>query len=72
MSHRINGPEKPTRLAAWTRFATGTLLLGGLIVTLMQGYTPPGPAGDVFRNNQLHDINANPLFYTDVESLVPD
>ena len=64
--------EYRPNLAAWARFVVGLLLLLGTILTLMQGYTPPGPAGEVFRNNLLHDIDATPLFYTEVESLVPD
>jgi len=42
------------RLAAW--------------VLLMQGYAPPGPAGEVLRNNLQRRIDATPLFYTGVES----
>jgi hypothetical protein len=43
------------------------LLLGGLVLVLMQGYTPPGAMGEVLRNNLRHDIDATPLFYTEVE-----
>jgi len=58
--------------AAWAKFVTSALLLTGAILTLMQGYTPPGPAGEVLRNNQRNGIDATPLFYTEVESLAPD
>jgi hypothetical protein len=34
----------------------------------MQGYAPPGPAGEVLRNNLQRRIDATPLFYTGVES----
>jgi len=37
----------------------------------MQGYTPPGVAGEVLRNNLRHDIDATPLFYTEVETVDP-
>ena len=61
-----------TRLVAWIQLAVGTLLLTAAALLLMQGYAPPGPAGDVFRNNQQYGIDATPLFYTEVESLMPD
>ena len=64
--------ERGRGLAAWGKFVAGTLLLAGVVLALMQGYTPPGPAGEVFRNNLLHGIDATPLFYTEVESLAPD
>lgn len=53
--------------AAWARLLIGVLLLVGAVFVLSQGYTPPGPAGDVFRNNLRHGIDATPLFYTEVE-----
>jgi hypothetical protein len=59
-------------LAAWVKFVAGILLLTGVILMLMQGRTPPGTAGEVFRNNLRHGIDATPLFYTEVESLTPD
>jgi hypothetical protein len=59
-------------LAAWVKFVAGILLLTGVILMLMQGRTPPGTAGAVFRNNLRHGIDATPLFYTEVELLTPD
>ena len=59
------------RLAAWGRLGAGVLLVFLLVVLLMQGYTPPGPAGDVIRNNLASGIDATPLFYTELESLLP-
>ncbi len=58
--------------AAWAKLAAGTLLLTCVVLLLMQGYTPPGPAGEVFRHNLQNRIDATPLFYTEVESLMPD
>ena len=52
---------------AWSRFLVAVLLLLGVVILLSQGYTPPGPAGEVFRNNLRHGIDATPLFYTEVE-----
>ncbi len=64
--------QEPRRgFAAWAKFITGALLLAGAVLALMQGYTPPGPAGEVFRNNLRRRIDATPLFYTEVESLIP-
>ena len=57
---------------AWAKFVAGALLLASVVLVLMQGHTPPGPAGEVFRHNLRNDIDATPLFYTEVESLVPD
>lgn len=59
-------------LTAWARFLAGVTLLVCAVLVLMQGYTPPGLAGEVFRNNMRNGIDATPLFYTDVESLVPE
>ena len=64
--------ERHGRLAAWVRFLAGATLLACAVLVLMQGYTPPGPAGEVFRNNMRNGIDATPLFYTEVESLVPE
>ena len=57
---------------AWAKFVAGAMLLTCAVLLLMQGYAPPGPAGDVFRNNLENDIDATPFFYTEVESLMPD
>ncbi|HID76980.1 MAG TPA: hypothetical protein EYP56_13410 [Planctomycetaceae bacterium] len=58
--------------AAWARFLLGLLVLASAAWGLMQGYTPPGSAGEVFRYNLRHDVDATPLFYTEVESLMPE
>jgi len=57
---------------AWARLLGGVLLLTAFVLLLMQGYTPPGPAGEVFRNNLNFGIDATPLFYTDLETPLPD
>lgn len=57
---------------AWAKFVAGTMLLTFAVLLLMQGYAPPGPAGDVFRHNLENRIDATPFFYTEVESLMPD
>ena len=72
MDKSADRPRRYQGLVAGMKFLAGTALLAAAVVLLMQGYTPPGPAGEVFRNNLRHDIDATPLFYTDVESLAPD
>jgi hypothetical protein len=64
--------DHPRRFADWAKLIGGALLLSLVLILLMQGYAPPGPAGDVFRNNLRNRIDATPLFYTEVESLMPE
>jgi hypothetical protein len=59
-------------IRAWLKLMVGALLLTGIVFLLGQGYTPPGAAGEVFRNNLQNGIDATPLFYTEVESLLPE
>jgi hypothetical protein len=59
-------------LVEWTKLLIGVLLLSGTVFLLGQGYTPPGAAGEVFRNNLHRGIDATPLFYTGVKSLMPE
>ncbi|UCD93923.1 MAG: hypothetical protein JSU69_09140 [Candidatus Zixiibacteriota bacterium] len=33
------------------------------------GYSPPGVCGEVLRHNQALDIDASPLFYSEVENM---
>jgi hypothetical protein len=51
------------------RFAVGLALLSLVVLFFASGYTPPGAAGDVLRHNQANDIDASPLFYTEVEHM---
>ena len=51
------------------RLAVGLLLLIGACLFFMSGLTPPGPAGAVLRHNQEHQIDASPLFYSEVENM---
>ena len=51
------------------RFFAGLLLLALLVLFFASGYTPPGIAGEVLRHNQACDIDASPLFYTEVEHM---
>jgi hypothetical protein len=67
---RESGTHRRCRrgLAPWARFAAGALLLAAVVLGLMQGYTPPGIAGEVLRNNVREGIDATPLFYTESEA----
>ena len=51
------------------RLAIGLALLGAFIGTIMSGVTPPGVAGEVLRHNRAANIDASPLFYSDVEHM---
>jgi hypothetical protein len=58
-----------TAYKRWTRFFVGLVLLGLFVTFFASGYAPPGVFGEVLRHNQEHDIDASPLFYTDVENM---
>jgi len=58
--------------AACVRLVAGIALLVAAVQFLMRGYTPPGIAGAVWRHNLRTGIDATPLFYTEVESLMPE
>ena len=51
------------------RFAVGLVLLAMFAGLFMSGFTPPGIAGEVVRHNRLHDIDASPLLYSEVEHM---
>jgi hypothetical protein len=61
-----NGGRRP---GDWLRFLTGLVLLGLVVAVLASGYSPPGVLGEVLRHNQDNDIDASPLFYTEVEHM---
>ncbi len=67
MGNATHHQERRRGLAAWAEFVAGALLLTGAVLVLMQGYTPPGPLGAVFRNNLRDGIDATALFYTESE-----
>ena len=71
MNERTTNSSASRGKSGWLRLIGGTLLLTAFVLLLMQGYAPPGPAGDVFRNNLEAGIDATPLFYTDLETPHP-
>ncbi len=58
-----------TRRGRWFRFLVGLLILGACFAFFASGYSPPGVLGKVLRHNQTYDIDASPLFYTEVENM---
>jgi hypothetical protein len=57
------------RSSRWVRFLIGLIVLGSCIAFFASGYSPPGALGEVLRHNQQHDIDASPLFYSEVENM---
>ena len=45
------------------------VILAAVAGFFSSGVTPPGPAGEVLRHNQSCDIDASPLFYSEVENM---
>jgi hypothetical protein len=56
-------------LKGWQKLGVGVLALAVVIVFLSSGFTPPEPVGSVLENNRKKDIDASPLFYSDVENM---
>jgi hypothetical protein len=61
--------KKETRPRAWLKFGVGLVVLSALVVFFASGCTSPGAFGEVLCHNQAHDIDASPLFYTEVENM---
>ncbi|MBD3402126.1 hypothetical protein GF420_04470 [candidate division GN15 bacterium] len=57
------------RLKGWQKLVIGLVVVTGVTIFFMSGYSPPGPAGEVLRHNQTNDIDASPLFYSEVEHM---
>jgi hypothetical protein len=53
----------------WLKFISGILLLIMVIGFFSSGITPPGVFGEVLRHNMNNDIDASPLFYSDLENM---
>lgn len=62
--------NKETSLVGrWLRFLSGLLALALTVAFFASGYTPPGICGEVLRHNQAEDIDASPLFYSEVDNM---
>lgn len=64
-----NGGRQSGHPRRWLRFFVGLALLGLCVAFFASGYTPPGALGEVLRHNQEYDIDASPLFYSEVENM---
>ena len=53
----------------WLKFFTGLALLALMGIFFGSGYTPPGILGEVIRHNQVNNIDASPLLYSEVENM---
>ena len=53
----------------WCKFVAGLAILTLMIAFFSSGYSPPGILGEVLRHNQEFDIDASPLFYSEVENM---
>ncbi len=51
------------------KLLAGVILIAGLAYVLGSGVTPPGMLGDVIRHNREFQIDATPLFYSEVENM---
>ena len=56
-------------MGRWVRFLIGLAVLTLFVAFFASGYSPPGVLGEVLRHNQQHDIDASPLFYSEVENM---
>lgn len=61
--------DNNTAAGRWLRFALGLAALTAFFGFFASGWTPPGAAGTVLRSNQRNDIDASPLFYSDLENM---
>lgn len=64
----IPGPGL-SRFGRWLRFFAGLLTVLLVYGFFASGYALPGVFGEVFRHNQRNNIDATPLFYTEVENM---
>lgn len=53
----------------WFKFFLGLCALILTVTFFASGYSFPGPFGEVLRHNQANDIDASPLFYSEVEHM---
>lgn len=66
MDHTLSNMQEISRAKAWLKFFVGLVVFLAGILFFASGYSPPGIFGEVLRHNQANDIDASPLFYTEV------
>lgn len=57
------------RFYDWLKFLGGLTILILMFVFFSSDYTPPGVFGEVLRHNRQNNIDASPLFYSEVENM---
>jgi hypothetical protein len=57
------------RTGKWLKFIAGLVALTLVAGFFASGWAPPGICGEVLRHNQTCDIDASPLFYSEVEQM---
>ena len=65
-----NSSERLSRAEAWLRFLIGLMILAVFFGFFASGYSPLGICGEVLRHNQAEEIDASPLFYSEVENMM--
>jgi hypothetical protein len=69
MDHTLGNMQEISRAKAWLKFFVGLVIFLAAVFFFASGYSPPGIFGEVLRHNQAGDIDASPLFYTEVEHM---
>ena len=64
----MHEPNRPRR-SRLVKLLVGAILVAGLAFVLGSGVTPPGVLGTVIRHNGSCQIDATPLFYSEVENM---
>jgi len=62
-------PQPASIARRYLRLFLGTIALCLVAGFFMSGITPPGIFGEVLRHNQESQIDASPLFYSEVENM---
>ncbi len=62
-------PQNKSLVQRVTELALGMVALAVFAGFFASGWSPPGIAGEVLRHNQQHNIDASPLFYSEVEHM---
>ncbi|MFH2036612.1 MAG: hypothetical protein ABIJ45_09435, partial [Candidatus Zixiibacteriota bacterium] len=53
----------------WLKFTAGLIIIFAIHAFIASGFTPPGILGEVLRHNRANNIDASPLFYSEVENM---
>ncbi len=67
--HNRQEPQSKSLVQRMTELVAGLVALAAFAGVFASGWSPPGPAGAVLRHNQQLEIDASPLFYSEVEHM---